>query len=289
MSAEQEHTNDSDAGDPSSAIDAPAVSRGAPDYLTAAVRVAVAGASGRMGSTTCAAIDAADGTTLVAKVDPAMSGPGWFSSVAELDADDVDVLVDFTHFASARANLDWCLDAGVHAVVGTSGFDGDALADLTDKMTAGVNIAIIPNFAIGAVLMMRFAELAAPFMDTVEVIEYHHDQKIDAPSGTAIATVDRIAAASTRWAPDPTTDEKLPGARGALGAGDIRIHAVRMRGMVAHQEVLFGAQGQTLTLRHDSIDRSSFMPGVVLAVQQVSRFPGLTVGLDRFLGIDSIA
>lgn len=253
------------------------------------IRVAVAGASGRMGSTTCGAIEAADGLIVAAKVDPSQTGDDWFASVDDVDPDHVDVLVDFTHFESARHNLTWCMRSGVHAVVGTSGFDAAVLADLNDQIPPGVNIAIIPNFAIGAVLMMRFAELAAPFMDTVEVIEFHHDKKIDAPSGTAVATVNRIASAHDKWAPDPTTDEKIPGARGGRGDAGIRIHAVRMRGMVAHQEVIFGAEGQTLTIRHDSIDRSSFMPGVVLAVRSVSRFPGLTVGLDRYLGIDSIA
>jgi 4-hydroxy-tetrahydrodipicolinate reductase len=143
---------------------------------------------------------------------------------------------------------------------------------------------VVPNFALGAVLMMRFAEMAAPWFDTAEIIEFHHDAKIDAPSGTAMATVDRMAAASADWAEDPTEVEVLPGARGGLGPADIRVHAVRMRGMVAHQEVLLGATGQSLSIRHDTTDRSSFMPGMVLAAQQVEG-TGLTVGLDALLGI----
>ena len=142
-----------------------------------------------------------------------------------------------------------------------------------------------PNFAIGAVLMMRFAEMAAPFFETAEVIELHHDQKVDAPSGTALNTVERMAAASSDWAPDPTQAETVPGARGGKGPGGIPVHSVRLRGLVAHQEVLLGTTGQSLSIRHDSYDRSSFMPGVVLAVKQIGDHPGLTVGLDAFLGL----
>jgi 4-hydroxy-tetrahydrodipicolinate reductase len=144
---------------------------------------------------------------------------------------------------------------------------------------------VAPNFAIGAVLMVRLAEQAAPFFETVEIIELHHDGKVDAPSGTAVHTAERLAAASPDWAPDPTTIVNLPGARGATGAGRIPIHSVRMRGMVAHQEVVFGTTGQTLVLRHDTYDRTSFMPGVLLAVKRVAGRPGLTVGLDALLGL----
>ena len=144
---------------------------------------------------------------------------------------------------------------------------------------------IAPNFAIGAVLMMRFAEMAAPYFDTAEVIEFHHDQKVDAPSGTAMLTVERMAAASEEWAADPTTNEVVDRARGGKGAGGIPVHSVRLRGMVAHQEVLLGTTGQSLTIRHDSYDRSSFMPGVVMAVKVIPDHPGLTVGLGTLLGL----
>ncbi len=144
---------------------------------------------------------------------------------------------------------------------------------------------IAANFAISAVLMMRFAELAAPFFDTAEIIELHHDAKIDAPSGTATVTAERIAAASSQWAPDPTRHEVYPGARGGVGPAGIRVHSVRMRGMVAHQEVLFGAAGQTLQLRQDSYDRVSFMPGVVLACKRIGQHPGVTLGLDLLMGL----
>ncbi|MEO6652736.1 MAG: 4-hydroxy-tetrahydrodipicolinate reductase, partial [Ilumatobacteraceae bacterium] len=146
---------------------------------------------------------------------------------------------------------------------------------------------LAPNFAISAVLMARFAEIAAPFFDTAEIIEYHHDRKIDAPSGTAVDTAERIAAArgEVEWNPDPTRHEVLPGARGGTGAGGIHVHSVRMHGMIAHQDVIFGAQGQSLTIRQDSYDRESFMPGVVLACTRIADHPGVVVGLDRYLDI----
>jgi 4-hydroxy-tetrahydrodipicolinate reductase len=175
-------------------------------------------------------------------------------------------------------------DHGIHAVVGTTGFTQDDFSDLRERFTR-CNCVIAPNFAIGAVLMIRFAELAAPFFDTAEIIELHHDQKIDAPSGTAMHTAERMAAASDKWAPDPTTDHTIEGSRGAHGPAGIPVHSVRLRGMVAHQEVLLGTTGQTLTIRHDSYDRSSFMPGVMLAVKRVAELPGLTVGLDKVLGV----
>ena len=152
-------------------------------------------------------------------------------------------------------------------------------------MFTSSNCIVAPNFAIGAVLMMRFAEIAAPFFDTAEIIEIHHDGKADSPSGTAIATANRMAAASNNWAKDPTTHEAIAGARGAKSAAGIPIHAVRMRGVVANQEVVLGTQGQTLTIRHDTIDRASFMPGVVLACKKIAEYKGFTLGLDNFLGI----
>ena len=196
----------------------------------------------------------------------------------------VDVVVDFTVLEASRRNLAWAADHGVHAVTGTTGFrpaDHDALRAAFTRS----NCLIAPNFAIGAVLMMRFAELAAPWFDSAEVIELHHDRKVDAPSGTAMMTAQRMADASDRWGEDPTKNEVLPGARGAAGPGGIHVHSVRLRGLIAHQEVLLGAAGQTLSIRHDSFDRDSFMPGVVLAVKQIADHPGLTVGLGTFLGI----
>jgi 4-hydroxy-tetrahydrodipicolinate reductase len=171
----------------------------------------------------------------------------------------------------------------MHAVVGTTGFTDDDLARYRAEFTRS-NCLIAANFSIGAVLMMRFAELAAPWFDTAEIVELHHDAKADAPSGTAMATASRMAAASGDWAPDPTRTILVEGARGGMGPGGIRMHSVRMRGMVAHQEVILGAQGQTLTLRHDSYDRSSFMPGVVLACTKVAELADpLTIGLESLL------
>ena len=167
-------------------------------------------------------------------------------------------------------------------MAGTTGFGDDDLERFGAAFTKS-SCLIAPNFAIGAILMMRFAEMAAPWFETAEVIELHHDQKVDAPSGTAMRTVERMAAASSDWAPDPTTTHTLDGARGAEGPGGIRVHSVRMRGMVAHQEVLLGTTGETLSIRHDSYDRSSFMPGVLLGVKRVADRPGLTVGLDALL------
>lgn len=264
------------------------------------IRVGVFGAGGRMGSAVAHAIDEADGMTLAAAIDPSYEGidlrevtgvdrPFQVASdpTSLLDADGaplVDVTVDFTHLEAARGNLEFCAANGIHAVVGTSGFTEADHQTIADMFTRS-NCLIAPNFAIGAVLMIRFAEMASPYFETAEIIELHHDGKVDAPSGTAISTAERMAAASDRWADDPTRDEIIDGARGATGPAGIPIHSVRLRGIVAHQEVLLGTTGQTLTLRHDSYDRSSFMPGVVLAVSRVADAPGLTVGLDKVLDI----
>jgi 4-hydroxy-tetrahydrodipicolinate reductase len=246
-----------------------------------------------MGATVCAAVQDADDCELVAAVDPhcagqTVAGTDLFISDSPdaLVAAGAEVVVDFTVVSAARENVRWCAAHDIHAVVGTTGFTGDDLDELeilfTDNSTA--NLFIAPNFAIGAVLMMRFAEQAAPWFETAEIIELHHDRKIDAPSGTAMSTAHRMAAASQQWAKDPTTTVVAEGARGGLVDGAIRIHSVRMRGMVAHQEVLLGTTGETLSLRHDSYDRSSFMPGVLLAVRKVAALPdGLTVGLDALL------
>ncbi len=261
------------------------------------LRVGVVGAGGRMGQEVCRAVAAADGLDLVAAVDPTVDGRpitdlvgaevGPVVGAADLDAldrADAQVVVDFTHVDVARRTLDHCAAAGIHAVVGTSGFTEADHARIAESFTSS-NCLIAANFAIGAVLMIRFAELAAPYFDTAEIIELHHDGKVDAPSGTAVSTAERMAAASAEWGADPTETETLPGARGAVGPAGIPVHSVRMRGMTAHQEVILGTTAQTLTLRHDSFDRTSFMPGVVLAVRRIPSTPGLTVGLDGMLDL----
>ena len=265
------------------------------------IRVGALGAAGRMGRTVCAAVAAADDMELVAAVDPVAAGmpvaelvgiaatPGAVdvtvsSSLDALAEAGAEVAVDFTVIESARTNLARLAADGTHAVVGTTGFTPDDLEHfgvLFDRS----NCIIAPNFAISAVLMMHFAERAAPLFESAEVIELHHDAKVDAPSGTAMMTARRMAGASAEWNPDPTRTEVLPGARGGLGPAGIRVHSVRMAGLVAHQEVILGAQGQTLTIRQDSYDRSSFMPGMLLAVRAVADRPGLTVGLEPLLGL----
>jgi 4-hydroxy-tetrahydrodipicolinate reductase len=260
-------------------------------------RVAVFGAGGRMGSTVCRAVAAEPGLELVAAIDPhhagldlrqvaGVEGTGLqvLRDPAGIGSVKPDVAVDFTRIDAARENLDWCATSGVHAVVGTTGFSEDDLERLRAMFTSS-NCFIAPNFAVGAVLMMRFAELAAPYFETAEIIELHHDKKVDAPSGTAMLTAERMARASGDWGKDPTEQEVLPGARGGAGPADIRVHSVRLRGLVAHQEVLLGTTGQTLSIRHDSYERTSFMPGVMLAVKAVADRPGVTVGLDALLGI----
>lgn len=265
------------------------------------MRVGVFGAAGRMGRTVCAAVKADRDLELVAAIDPHHAGidlgqatgvdiPGLqvAASADALRAARAQVAVDFTDRAAALGNLAWCAEHGVHAVVGTTGFSDEDLEHLGALFEPGrsrSNCLVAPNFAIGAVVMMRLAELAAPWFDSVEIIELHHDAKLDAPSGTARLTAERVAQASARWTPDPTRSEALPGARGAEGPAGIRVHSVRLRGLVAHQEVLFGTTGQSLTIRHDSYDRGSFMPGVVLAVKRIAERPGLTVGLDSLLDI----
>jgi 4-hydroxy-tetrahydrodipicolinate reductase len=252
------------------------------------IRVGVFGAGGRMGSTVCDAVASATDMELVAVVDPYHEGEtrhglqiaGAADAIAAAGA---DVSVDFTVIDAARENLRWCATHGVHAVVGTSGFtDAEVMTFAELFADVDANAVIAPNFALGAVLMIRFAELAAPFFDSAEIIELHHENKIDAPSGTAMHTAQRMAAASKEWLDDPTTKIVADGARGGVVEG-IPIHAVRLRGLVAHQEVVLGTTGQTLSIRHDTIDRSSFMPGVLLAIRNVADTPGLTVGLDQLL------
>lgn len=257
--------------------------------MSTPIKVGVVGAGGRMGATVCGAVAADPALQLVAAVDPKSAGEvthgvtiaGELRALADAGC---QVVVDFTVADSARVTLPWLAMHGMHAVVGTTGFTATDLSDFKSAFS-GSNCLIAANFAISAVLMMRFAELAAPFFDTAEIIELHHDQKIDAPSGTAVTTAQRMAAASADWASDPTQHEVFPGARGGVGPAGIHLHAVRMRGMMAHQEVILGAQGQTITIRQDSYDRSSFMPGVVLACKRIAEHPGLTLGLDAFLGV----
>lgn len=260
------------------------------------IRVGVFGAGGRMGSTVCRTVVGQADMELVAAIDPHHAGIearqlGLDASGLQITAKPdgargAEVMVDFTQIEAARENLRWCAANGVHAVVGTTGFSADDFSEF-DELFAGsdANAVIAPNFAIGAVLMMRFAELAAPYFESAEIIELHHDQKLDAPSGTAMMTAERMAAASKEWEPDPTQHEIVEGARGGRGPEGIRLHSLRLRGLVAHQEVVLGTTGQSLSLRHDSYDRSSFMPGVMMAVRAVPDRPGLTVGLDTLLGV----
>jgi 4-hydroxy-tetrahydrodipicolinate reductase len=244
-----------------------------------------------MGRTVCAAVAADPDLVFAAAVDPFGAGE-TIEGIEVGEGLDVfveascDVVVDFTVADASRAALPWLAEHGIHAVVGTTGF---TVADFELFESAfggadGPNCVIAPNFAISAVLMMRFAEMAAPFFDTAEIIELHHDRKVDAPSGTAVKTAERMAEARSKdFADDPTIDEVYAGARGGKGPNGVRVHSVRMRGMVAHQEVILGAQGQTLTIRQDSYDRDSFMPGVVLACKQIPDVPGLSRSLDPFL------
>jgi 4-hydroxy-tetrahydrodipicolinate reductase len=242
------------------------------------ISVGVLGARGRMGSEVCRAVEAADDMTLAGAVDVGDDRDALQSA---------DVVVDFTTPDAVMDNLEWCIGAGKHAVVGTTGFDDDRLRQvrewLGDAPATGVLVA--PNFGIGAVLMMRFAAVAAPHFDSVEIVELHHPDKADAPSGTARRTAELVAVARREAGLGPVPDATVSdpdGARGAVLDG-VHVHSVRSRGLVAHQEVLLGGPGETLTIRHDSTDRSSFMPGVLLAVRQVARRPGLTVGLEHLL------
>lgn len=245
-------------------------------------RVAVLGAKGRMGSESVRAINAAEGLEVVAEIDLGDSLDLIASSGAE-------VALDFTQPHTALDNVAWCVEHGVHVVVGTSGFD-DSRIDAVRQMLGdapSVGTLIVPNFSIGAILMMKFAAAAAPFFESVEVIEMHHPDKIDAPSGTAVRTAELIAAArqaaGSAAIPDATTTDP-DGARGAK-VSDVPIHSVRARGYVASQEVLLGSEGESFSIRHDSHDRVSFMPGVVAAVRAVGDRPGVTVGLDAVLGL----
>jgi 4-hydroxy-tetrahydrodipicolinate reductase len=251
------------------------------------IRVVVLGAAGRIGREVCGSVAGADDMELAAAVDPHHAGEDAFGVIVgpidEVDPHDVDVAVDFTRASSVLDSARWCLDRGIHVVIGTTGIVAGELEQIRQLAeTRDANVIVAPNFAIGAVLMIRLAEQAARYLDAAEVIELHHDQKADAPSGTAIQTARRIAAARTGAWVAPAGDDDHPGARGTDIEG-VHVHAVRLPGLLAHQEVVFGAPGQTLTIRHDTSDRSAFMPGVLLAVRSVANRPGLTVGLDALL------
>ena len=244
------------------------------------MRVGVLGAKGKVGTTMCDAVRAAADLTFTAGVDAG-------DPLSLLTDTGTEAVIDFTHPDVVMENLKFLIDNGIHAVVGTTGFTDDRLAQVRDwlaeRPAAGVLIA--PNFAIGAVLSMYFAQKAAPYFECAEVIELHHPQKADAPSGTATRTARMIAEARKGLPPNPdATSTGLDGARGADVEG-IPVHSVRLRGLVAHQEVLFGTQGETLTIRHDSIDRTSFVPGVLLAVRHIARRPGLTLGIEPLLDL----
>jgi 4-hydroxy-tetrahydrodipicolinate reductase len=244
------------------------------------IKVSVIGAAGRMGSTVCRAVEAAPDTQLVGRYDLG-------DDLGDLGG--ADVVVEFSVPGSAAANVAACIDRGRHVVVGTTGWTPDALAAVTSQLAGkpGVGVLIAPNFAIGAILMMSFAQQAARFYESAEIVELHHPEKVDAPSGTAARTAQLIARARRDAGlgdvPDATSSDP-GGARGARVDG-IPVHALRLRGLVAHQEVLLGAAGELLTIRHDSFDRVSFMPGVMAGVRQVGDHPGLTVGLENYLGL----
>jgi 4-hydroxy-tetrahydrodipicolinate reductase len=260
-----------------------------------------------MGRQVCRAVAAQADLDLVAAVDPGYAGAALADVVGPeggdviiadeleaLGAANTQVVVDFTQIEVARRTLAYCAEAGIHCVVGTSGFSEEDLVALAGRFASGgdggPHCIVAANFAIGAVLMMRFTELAAPWFDGAEIVELHHENKTDAPSGTAMATAGRMATArssggSGPFPPDGTLTTVVEGARGAEGPGGVRIHSLRLPGLVAHQEVILGAVGQTLTIRHDSTDRASFMDGVVLAVRSVADHPGLTVGIESLLGL----
>ncbi|WP_115684450.1 4-hydroxy-tetrahydrodipicolinate reductase [Corynebacterium senegalense] len=247
-----------------------------------AVKVGVLGARGRVGSAVVQGVRAAEDLELVAEIDHG-------DALEELTEKGAEVIVDFTTPGAVMGNLEFCITHGIHCVVGTTGFDDERYEQVRAwlKDNPGVGVLIAPNFAISAVLTMAFARQAAPYFESAEVVEYHHPNKLDAPSGTAIKTAQGIADARREAglgaAPD-ATEQSLDGARGSDVDG-VRVHAVRMSGMVAHEEVIFGTTDQSLTIRQDSYGRESFVPGVLTGVRQVDQHPGLTVGLDTYLGL----
>ena len=244
------------------------------------MRVGVLGAKGKVGSTIVDGVEAAEDLTFSVGVDAG-------DPLSRFTENKTDVVVDFTHPSVVMDNLKFLIDNGIHAVVGTTGFTDERIAQIEQWLAAkpGTSVLIAPNFAIGAVLSMQFAKQAARFFESVEVIELHHPHKADAPSGTATRTARLIAEARKGMAPNPdATSTGLEGARGADVDG-IPVHSVRVAGLVAHQEVIFGTQGETLTIRHDSLDRTSFVPGVLLAVRNVAKRPGLTIGIEPLLDL----
>ena len=250
--------------------------------MTDVLKVGVLGARGKVGREVCKAVEAADDMELVASVDAG-------DPIDTLVSNRAEAVVDFTHPSVVMDNLRFCIEHGIHAVVGTTGFD-DSRLDLVRTWldgSPGTGVLVAPNFSVGAVLMMRFAALAAPFFESVEVVELHHPDKADAPSGTARRTAELIAAARREAGCPPVPDAtstSLDGARGADVDG-IRVHGLRIRGLVAHQEVILGGVGETLTIRHDSLDRASFTPGVLSGLRAIGDHPGLTVGLERVLDL----
>ena len=246
------------------------------------IKVGVLGARGRMGRTVCEAIEGTPDASVAAQVDHGDALDALLGC---------DVVVDFTHVAAVMENLRWCVEHGLDVAVGTSGFSEDRLAEVRSWLDTapGARVLIAPNFSVGAVLMMRFAAIAARFFESAEIIELHHANKMDAPSGTALRTAALIGEARAKaglGAPPDATKQELTGARGAV-VDDVHVHSVRVAGLLAHQEVLLGGHGETLTIRHDSLDRASFMPGVLLAVRNVATLPaGLTVGIEPLLGLD---
>jgi len=248
--------------------------------MSAKIRVGVLGARGRMGAEVVKAVNNSTDLELVAELDLGDSLDHLISSKAQ-------VVVDFTTPDSVMKNLEFLIQNNIHAVVGTTGFDAARIDSLSKELSKQpeVGVLIAPNFAIGAVLMMEFAEKAARYFDSAEIIEMHHPAKVDAPSGTAARTAELMTQArkDSKKAPMPdATKQSLDGARGSK-VGDIPIHSIRAQGLVAHQEVLLGGVGETLTIRHDSLDRAGFMPGVLLGVRSVINHPGLTHGLDKFM------
>lgn len=248
-----------------------------------AIKVGVLGARGRMGQEVCRAIKATNDLELVTEID-------LNDSLEALKSSKAEVIVDFTTPEVVMENLKFAIENGIHAVVGTTGFDATRLDTLKKLLAANpkVGVLIAPNFGLGAVLMMQFAKSAAKYFESAEIIELHHPEKVDAPSGTATRTAELInearREANLGKMPDKTA-KSLDGARGAK-IGEVPIHSVRLRGLVAHQEVLFGDKGELLTIRHDSLDRSGFMPGVLVGVREVSSNPGLTIGLEHYLKLD---
>ena len=251
--------------------------------------VGFCGAAGKMVAITCHAINNSDSMTLCLGVDSNQVGTLIPNTSLQIQGtveslEGIDVMVDFTVAEAAMENLKLAAQGGVHAVVGTSGINEEHVAELTKIFTKS-NCIVVPNFSISAILLMHLSEIATPYFSTIEIIEFHHNNKIDAPSGTALATAEKISQNMTEDLRDPTTDLALEGARGAKAQGNIPIHSVRMEGMLAHQEVIFGTTGQTLTIRQDSSDRSSFMPGVLLAIKGVPNLTGVNIGLETLMDV----